>query len=258
MWETCAELGVLPAFHGIGYGWGSRVSATNYVHNHLGNFAAAQEAVCRSLLMGGAMRRFPELRFTFLEGGASWACQLYADLLGHYEKRNVKAVDAYDDARIDVALASSLFDEFASGRMAALGERFATSVRRAVDGAAAFDAEHDLDDFAESGITSEDDVVDIFTRQLSFGCEADDPLNALAFDTALLPHGARLNAVFASDIGHWDVPDVRGVLGEAWEMVEHGHLDADQFRDFTFGNVVRSLTAGNPSFFDGTVIEGRA
>jgi len=83
VWATCAELGLMPAFHGIGYGWGSRVSSTNYVHNHLGNFAAAQEAVCRSLVMGGAMRRFQDLRFSFLEGGVSWACQLYADLLGH-------------------------------------------------------------------------------------------------------------------------------------------------------------------------------
>src|SRR5947208_6866540 len=87
VWATCAELGVMPAFHGMGYGWGSRVSSSNYVHNHLGNFAVAQESVCRSLIMGGAMRRFPDLRFTFLEGGASWACQLYADLLGHFETR---------------------------------------------------------------------------------------------------------------------------------------------------------------------------
>lgn len=256
VWATCAELGVMPAFHGIGYGWGSRVSSTNYVHNHLGNFAAAQEAACRSLIMGGAMRRFPELRFTFLEGGASWACQLFADLLGHFEKRNAKAVGAYDDARIDPALAASLFGSHASGRMVGMEERFAASIRRAIDAAAAFDADNDLDDFAESGIVEEGDIVDIFTRQLSFGCEADDPMNALAFNSDLLPHGARLNAVFASDIGHWDVPDVRGVLPEAWEMVEDGHLDREQFRDFTCGNVVRALTAGNPAFFEGTAIAG--
>jgi predicted TIM-barrel fold metal-dependent hydrolase len=255
VWATCAELGVMPAFHGIGYGWGSRVSATNYVHNHLGNFAAAQEAVCRSLLMGGVMRRFPDLRFTFLEGGASWACQLFADVLGHYSKRNRDAVNAYDDARIDVALATSLFGEYASGRVAGIGERFAASMRRTVDAAVAFDAENDIDDFATSGIRGERDIVDIFTRQLSFGCEADDPMNALAFNTTLLPHHARLNAAFASDIGHWDVRDVREVLCEAWEMVEDGHLDALEFRDFTFGNVVRALTAGNPAFFDGTVVE---
>jgi len=256
VWATCAELGVMPAFHGMGYGWGSRVSSSNYVHNHLGNFAVAQESVCRSLIMGGAMRRFPDLRFTFLEGGASWACQLYADLLGHFEKRNISAVGAFDDARIDVDLAATLFAQHATGRMADMGERFVKSMQRVVATAAAYDAENDLDDFAESQIRSESDIVDIFTRQLSFGCEADDPLNALAFDTKLLPHHARLNAVFASDIGHWDVPDVRGVLPEAWEMVEHGHLDAAEFKDFTCGNVVRALTAGNPRFFEGTAIAG--
>ena len=36
--------------------------------------------------------RKPELRFAFLEGGVAWGAQLYADLLGHYEKRNRDAV----------------------------------------------------------------------------------------------------------------------------------------------------------------------
>jgi predicted TIM-barrel fold metal-dependent hydrolase len=257
VWATCVELGVMPAFHGIGYGWGTRVSSSNYVHNHLGNFAAAQEGVCRALVMGGATRRFPELRFMFLEGGVGWACQLFADLLGHYEKRNIDAVGAYDDARIDVELATRLFAEHATGRMAGMTDRFERSMRRAVEATVAYDAEHDLDDFGESGIRGAADIVDIFTQQFSFGCEADDPMNALAFDRRLLPHGAQLNAVFASDIGHWDVPDVTEVLAEAWELVEDGHLDLDQFRDFTYGNIARALTAGNPSFFDGTSVAGK-
>ena len=79
-------------------------------------------------------------------------------------------------------------------------------------------------------------------------------MNALAFDDALLPHGGRLNAMFASDIGHWDVPDVREVLPEAWELVEDGHLTEANFADFTCGNVVRMLTAMNPRFFEGTAV----
>ena len=79
-------------------------------------------------------------------------------------------------------------------------------------------------------------------------------MNALAFDDALLPLGARLNAMFASDIGHWDVPDVREVLPEAWELVEDGHLTEEHFADFTCGNVVRMLTAMNPRFFEGTAV----
>ena len=257
VWRTCSELGVTPAFHGIGYGWGTRVSSKNYVHNHLGNFAAAQEGTCRSLFMGGALRRFPELRFTFLEGGAAWACQLFADLLGHFEKRNGTAVGAFDDARIDVEYASRLFAAHATGRMADMKPAFEASLRRAVESAEEYDATHELDDFAEAGIDDVDDILDIFGRQLSFGCEADDPMNALAFDRGTLPHGTRLNAVFASDIGHWDVPDVRDVLPEAWELVDDGRLTMDDFREFTCGNIARALTSGNPSFFDGTVVAGK-
>jgi predicted TIM-barrel fold metal-dependent hydrolase len=252
LWTRCQQLGVVPAFHGIGYGWGSRVSSTNYVHNHLGNFAAAQEAVCRSLVMGGVPRRFPDLRFSFLEGGTAWGCQLYADLLGHYEKRNKDSVVMFDDSRLDVTKAVDLFARFATGPVAKISERFEASMRRSVDAAS---RPSNIDDFAESLFTGPEDILDVFTRQFFFGCEADDPMNALAFNRALLPHQARLNAVFASDIGHWDVPDVRGVLPEAWELVEDGHLTEDEFRDFTCGNVVRMLTAANPKFFDGTAVE---
>ena len=52
----------------------------------------------------------------------------------------------------------------------------------------------------------------------------------------------RIPALFASDIGHWDVPDFRRVLEEAWELVEHGLLDSEGFRDFTFANPVRLWT----------------
>ena len=79
-------------------------------------------------------------------------------------------------------------------------------------------------------------------------------MNALAFNGTLLPHGVRLNAMFASDIGHWDVPDVREVLPEAWELVEHGHLSEEDFSDFACGNVVRMLTDLNPRFFEGTAV----
>jgi hypothetical protein len=104
-----------------------------------------------------------------------------------------------------------------------------------------------IDEFEESQITNVDDVVRIFSEQFYFGCEADDPMNALAFDRELNPHGTRLNAIFASDIGNWDVPDMREVLPEAWELVEDGHLDEADFREFTFGNAARMLTSANPA-----------
>jgi pyruvoyl-dependent arginine decarboxylase (PvlArgDC) len=45
-----------------------------------------------------------------------------------------------------------------------------------------------------------------------------------------------------------------GVLPEAWELVEHGSITEADFQEFTCGNIVRMVKAGNPSFFDGTVI----
>ncbi|HZP31506.1 MAG TPA: amidohydrolase family protein [Acidimicrobiia bacterium] len=256
VWRRCRELHVSPAFHGIGYGWGSRRSATNYVYNHLGNFGAAQEAACRSLLLGGVPVRFPDLAFAFLEGGVGWSAQLLADVLGHYEKRNPAAVGAYDPRRFDVDLANRLIDEYAPAAMAERRDRYARIAERLRDTPADHPAGYD--DFAQSGLRSEEQILAVFGGQFFFGCEADDPINALAFDDRLLPRAARLNAMFASDIGHWDVRDFRTVLPEAWELVEDGLVDADGFRDFTFGNVTRFLTTANPAFFDGTVVESAA
>ena len=64
--------------------------------------------------------------------------------------------------------------------------------------------------------------------------------------------------MFASDIGHWDVPDITGVLPEAWELVDDGLLDRDQFRAFTFEHVASLFTATNPQFFEGTVVADEA
>jgi hypothetical protein len=256
VWKRCLELGVVPAFHAVGYGWGTRVSSRNYVHNHLGNFASAQESTCRSLFMGGVPRRFPGLRFAFLEGGVAWGCQLFADILGHYEKRNRETVANYDPRQFDLALCSELLDRFATGPIAERRKAYEEQAARL----ASQPADHPMgyDDFADAGIRGPEDVVDVFARQFSFGCEADDPLNALAFDRARLPHGARLNALFASDIGHWDVPDVRGVLPEAWELVEHGQMSRADFREFSFANSVRMLRGVNPDFFQGTVVAAEA
>jgi len=61
--------------------------------------------------------------------------------------------------------------------------------------------------------------------------------------------------MFSSDIGHWDVPDMSGVLCEAHEFVEKRLLDEDQFGRFVFTNPVRFHASLNPNFFDGTRVE---
>ena len=49
-----------------------------------------------------------------------------------------------------------------------------------------------------------------------------------------------------------------GVLPEAYEMVEHGLATDDDFRDFTFANVVRAFGRQNPDFFAGTAVAKEA
>jgi predicted TIM-barrel fold metal-dependent hydrolase len=250
LWEACVALGISPTFHSAGFGWGSRTSPTNYVFNHIGNFAAAGELTARSLFFGGVPMRFPQLRFAFLEGGAAWACNLLSDVVGHWDKRNEEAIRHYDPAALDRHALEALFERHAEGRIrerrARLGEGLAMLSERII-------GDDVVDEFAESAVRTRDDIVEIFGTRYFFGCEADDPMTSLAFDGAR-NGGVRLPAIFASDIGHWDVPDFTRVLSEAWELVEHGHLDEADFRAFTFDNPVALWSGTNPSFFDGTVV----
>ena len=98
-------------------------------------------------------------------------------------------------------------------------------------------------------------MVQLFVDRFWFGCEADDPVTVHAFDRRANPFGAALRAVFGSDNGHWDVPDMAGVVAEAWELVEHDVMGADDFRDFMFANPVRLHAGMNAEFFTGTRIE---
>ena len=111
-----------------------------------------------------------------------------------------------------------------------------------------------IDEFDSCGVETKEDIQALFERRFFFGCEADDPMNAMAFDRDKIPMRARLNAIFASDIGHWDVPDFRGVLPEAWELVEDGHLEGDDFRAFTCDNAISLLAGARADFFEGTAV----
>ena len=51
---------------------------------------------------------------------------------------------------------------------------------------------------------------------------------------------------------------MRQVLPEAYELVEDELMTPDDFRDFTFANAVRLWGAGNPRFFEGTVVAKEA
>ncbi len=252
VWARCEALRVAPAFHSGGMGWGSRVSVTNYMYNHIGHFAAASEALCKALFFGGVTRRFPKLRFMFLEAGVGWATMLLSDLAGHWEKRNGEAMANYDPQYLDRELLAELLERYASP----LQEPYVGELDRHI-GQLWPDVQDRgrLDDFAAADVSSVQELVDRFVPSFFFGCEADDATNAWAFDTRVNPTGARLNAVFSSDIGHWDVPDMREVLEEAYELVEHGLVSDADFRRFVFTNPMRLLTDVNPDFFTGTAVE---
>ena len=112
-----------------------------------------------------------------------------------------------------------------------------------------------LDDFAACGVQSAEELRAAFRRPFYFGCEADDPMTAVAFDERL---NARVKPIFSSDIGHWDVHDMSEVLEEAWELVEDDLITEQNFREFTFSNAVRLHGQMNPNFFKGTAIEAAA
>jgi predicted TIM-barrel fold metal-dependent hydrolase len=252
VWEKCLELKVSPTFHSSGYGWGSRMSPTNFVYNRIGHFAAAGEALCKSLFMGGVTRRFPTLNFAFLECGVGWACNLYSDLVGHWEKRNLKSLDHYNPANVNRELLVDLheryggsmvqgkLDQVKEGSGLIEGDRFESNL---------------LDEFAACQIENVEDVRDLFVSNFYFGCEADDPITSWAFNTKVNPLGAQLRVLFSSDIGHWDVRDMKDVTEEAYELVEKGLINEQDFCDFVFTNPVSFYTRTNPDFFAGTVVD---
>jgi hypothetical protein len=248
-WKRCVELKVSPATHTPGMGWGSRQSPTNYMYNHIGSFGAAMEATCKSLFMGGVTQRFPQLSFGMLEGGVGWACTLLSDLIEHWEKRNTRTIGNLDPQRIDADLLMKLFAQYGDGLFnpdaPGLRESFANLEPKPPV----------LDEWSTLKLESEQQLVDAFVPNFYFGCEADDLSIAWAFNSKLNPEGARLRAMFSSDAGHWDVTDMTGVLGEAYELVEHKHITHKDFHDFVFGFPVQYYAGLNRDFFKGTRVE---
>ncbi len=82
-------------------------------------------------------------------------------------------------------------------------------------------------------------------------------MNATGFNTRANPFGEQVRSVYSSDIGHWDVPDMTEVTEEAYELVKHGILSEENFRDFVFTNPAALWAGMNPDFFTGTVVKKR-
>ena len=247
LWQRLVELQTPASVHSGSMGWHGRRSISNFSYNHMGNFGAAGEATAKSLFFGGVTHRFPDLRLGFLEGGVTWGAQMLCDLISHWEKRGPEGLKAYDPDRFQPEQFEDLLA--AAGDPINLPPGFGETMQK-------FTATKDIfHDFEAASITSSKEIISQIDRSYWFGCEADDPLVRLAFDGAL-PEGATLNAIFSSDVGHWDVPVMAEVLPEVWEQVDNGWLTQDQFRAFTFTNAHRFFTEARPDFFHNTVLEG--
>lgn len=256
VWAKCLELKVAPNFHSSSVGLFTRTSISNFTFNHIGHFAASDEAICKALFFGGVTRRFPGLTFSFLEGGAAWACALLADLAGHWDKRNREAVHRCDPAKLDQALIERLFREYSPavyrGRMPYPSEMRSDILWGREE------KPEDIDEFERCGVNRREDIRDLFVPNFFFGCEGDDLMTALAFDTRKNAFGARLNVLYSSDLGHYDLPDMRNAAAEPWELVERGLISETDFRDFVFTNPVLAKAKVNPDFFAGTLVQDAA
>ncbi len=255
VWDACRSLGFSPTFHMGARGFGMRQSPTNFVYNHIGHFATASEAVCKSLFLNGVTRRFPGVNFGFLEGGVAWAANLLSDLIGHWEKRNLAALEHTKPDNLDLDTLVSLAERYGE---AGLAERFRSREGLFDNEASALTGGiEQLDDYARCEVSTAEDIVSLFTDTFYFGCEADDRMNSIAFNRRANPYGATLKTLYGSDIGHFDVIDMTGVVPEAHELVDEGLITADDFRDFVFTNPVRFFGGTNPSFFDGTRVQDK-
>jgi predicted TIM-barrel fold metal-dependent hydrolase len=258
-WAKAVELKVNLTTHSSSQGWSARATPNNYMYNHIGHFADASSALAKSLFFSGVTQRFPQLRVGFLEGGAAWGATLYADLIGHWEKRGGQAVENYNPDSIDNELLYRLYKEYGEGniqdrlgdleslRGGALG--IANNSRRQGNGPG------ERDDFSAAGIEKIEDIRDRFVPNFYFGGEADDPTLSYAFNTRVSPLGAKLNAFWATDSGHWDVPELTDTLHDTWQLVERGAISEDDFRDLVYTHPYNFYAGTNPEFFKGTVVE---
>jgi len=253
LWKRCVELGVAVTQHSGSGRWQDRSSINNFTYNHVGHFAESNHAFARGVFLGGLVRRYPSLNFGFMEGGVSWASQMCLDLIEHWEKRRRASLQYPSET--DVAMLNQLIDKYGDPRLKANAAALMNSLdafRPECSLAELSRPEFVTDDFEAAGVNSKDDIRAVFSGNFYFGCEADDRATMFAFDPRM---GVRLRPVFSSDFTHFDVPDFKDVIPEAFEMVEKNFITEQDFKEFTFANAALLHTRNNPDFFKGSVVE---
>ena len=261
-WAKVVEYGVPVLTHYGSQGWVGRNSISNYMNNHIGHFADGSEAFARALFFGGVTRRFPGLRLGLLEGGADWGARVYIHLVDRFLKRGPEGLENYDPAALDRDELRRLFAEFGGAELTkgrsvegedlvrdTLGKHYTREARQP--------RPEELNDFAAAGIEHIEDIKARWVDNFFFGSEADDRTVAHAFNDRANPLGVKINAIWSSDVGHWDVPDLTEVLADSFRLVEEGVLSEADFKAWVFENPLKLYTQANPEFFKGTAVEGK-
>jgi predicted TIM-barrel fold metal-dependent hydrolase len=260
-WAKAQELGIPLLTHYGSQGWTGRNSISNYMFNHIGHFADGSASFARALFFGGVTKRFPKLRFGFLEGGADWGAQTYIHLVDRFEKRGPEGLRRFDPAATDRKELTALFAKYGAeltkGRSIEGEDLIRDSLGEGYTAGARQPTPEQRNDFAAAGISSTEDIKKRWIDPLFFGSESDDRTLAHAFNRKANPLGVAVNAIYSSDVGHWDVPDIREALANSWKLVEEGVLSETDFRAYVFENPYRLYTEANANFFVGTNVAGR-
>ena len=260
LWQTFVDLNIAVTAHGGSRDWPDRMSWSNDVYNHIDHFANGNHTFAKAVFLGGVVKRFPTLNFAFLEGGMGWGTSLCCDLQGHWEKRNWPAMQKnLRPSNLNLPELRKLIEQHGGPRMKDRIDDIFKSIEWNKHNAdpvylSEREKEH-YDDFSHLGpIKSKREIAELYSRNFYFGCEADDPTTMFAFDPRMK---VRLKAIFSSDIGHWDVHHIDEVVPEVFEALEKGHLTEQDFREFTFSNIVQLHGRMNPDFFKGSVVEAQ-
>src|SRR5207247_10636456 len=105
-------------------------------------------------------------------------------------KRNRGALENTDPARLDHSTLLALVEKYGKP---AVGEALRRGEGLDDNGNGTGGVEN-LDDYSRCKISRKEDFRDLYVSRYYFGCEADDPINAWAFNRKANAMGVRLNA----------------------------------------------------------------
>jgi predicted TIM-barrel fold metal-dependent hydrolase len=257
-WAKLVELGVPVTTHYGSQGWTGRSSISNYMNNHIGHFGDGSQAFAKALFFGGVTKRFPQLRIAMLEGGADWGAHVYIHLVDRFSKRSLQGLQNYNPELTNADGLFELFEryggEITNGHSLSKAELVESVLGSSFNRYSRQPSASELEDFAAADIQTIEDIRDRWVNSFFFGSESDDRTIGAAFNTKANPLGAKINAIYSSDVGHWDVPDLTAPLAESWDLVQEGVISEDDFRSYVFANPYKFYTEANPDFFQGTAI----